>query len=165
MIINFVLLATVAVLMATGVYLFLDRALTKMLMGLLLMGNAINLLILIGGGKPGEPPIWGRSSQPYDATADPLPQAFILTAIVIMMGLSAFILALAYRQHRYRTGDQVQDDREDRFIAQRSPDDPSLAPDHDKSDDPTTGRPTEAGDRFGPDSFEKPVEEDDSGDD
>src|SRR5699024_12310803 len=51
MIINFVLLAAVAVLMAAGVYLFLDRALTKMLMGLLLMGNGINLFILMGGGK------------------------------------------------------------------------------------------------------------------
>lgn len=165
MIINFVLLAAVAVLMAAGVYLFLDRALTKMLMGLLLMGNGTNLFILMGGGKPGEPPIWGRGSLGYEETADPLPQAFILTAIVIMMGFTAFILALAYRQHRYRVGDHVQDDREDQFIAQRSPDDPSLAPDHDKSNDPETGRPTEAGDKFGPDSFEKPVEEDDSGDD
>ena len=82
MIINFVLLATVAVLIATGVYLFLDRALTKMLMGALLMGNGINLLILIGGGGPGAPPIWGRDSIPYAEDADPLPQAFILTAIV-----------------------------------------------------------------------------------
>ncbi|MFC3850494.1 Na(+)/H(+) antiporter subunit C [Corynebacterium hansenii] len=164
MIINFVLLATVAVLIATGVYLFLDRAMTKMLMGALLMGNGINLLILIAG-NPGDPPIWGRGSGAGGETADPLPQAFILTAIVITMGLAAFLLALAYRQHRYRVGDQVQDDREDQFVAMRRPDDPSAAPDHDRSDDPTTGRPTEAGDKFGPDSFEKPVEEDDSGDD
>jgi multicomponent Na+:H+ antiporter subunit C len=164
-IINFVLLATVAVLIATGVYLFLDRALTKMLMGALLMGNGINLLILIGGGGPGAPPIWGRDSIPYAEDADPLPQAFILTAIVITMGVAAFLLALAYRQHRYRVGDHVQDDREDQFVAKRRHDDPSAAPDHDRSDDPTTGRPTEAGDRFGPESFEKPVEEDDSGDD
>lgn len=165
MIINFVLLATAAILIATGVYLFLDRAMTKMLMGALLMGNGINLLILLSGGPAGSPPIWGRDSDHYVGEADPLPQAFILTAIVISMGLSAFLLALAYRQHRYRVGDHVQDDREDRSVARRRPDDPSAAPDHDRSDDPTTGRPTEAGDQFGPDSFEKPVEEDVSGDD
>lgn len=53
MILNFVLLATVGTLIATGVYLFLDRSLTRMLMGLLLMGNGINLLILLGSGSPG----------------------------------------------------------------------------------------------------------------
>ncbi|MEJ5920410.1 MULTISPECIES: Na(+)/H(+) antiporter subunit C [unclassified Corynebacterium] len=165
MIINFVLLATVAILVATGVYLFLDRALTKMLMGLLLMGNGINLLILIGGGAPGAPPIWGRGSTQAETTADPLPQAFILTAIVIMMGMTAFLLALAYRQHRYRISDNVQDDFEDQSVARRSLDDPSAAPDHDRSDDPMTGRHTEAGDQFGPMSFEKPVEEGESHDD
>lgn len=159
MILNFVLLAAVGVLIAAGVYLFLDRALTKMLMGLLLMGNGINLLILLGSDGPGSPPIWGRESLTGDQ-ADSLPQAFILTAIVISMGMTAFLLALAYRQHRYRVGDQVQDDREDRTLALRSIDDPSAAPDHDRSDDPTTGRPTQAGDQFGPESFEKPIESD-----
>lgn len=164
MVLNFALLAAVAVLISCGVYLLLDRALTKMLMGLLLMGNGINLLILLTAGKPGSPPIIGRETTAGDG-ADPLPQAFILTAIVISMAMTAFLLALAYRQHKYRAGDQVQDDREDLSLAQRRADDPSAAPDHDKSDDPTTGRPTEAGDMFGPVSFEKPVEEDDRGDD
>nr|WP_120491727.1 Na(+)/H(+) antiporter subunit C [Corynebacterium lactis] len=160
MILNFVLLTAVGVLIAAGVYLFLDRALTKMLMGLLLMGNGINLLILLGSGGPGSPPIWGRESLTSGQSADPLPQAFILTAIVISMGMTAFLLALAYRQHRYRVGDHVQDDHEDRSLALRRADDPSAAPDHDRSDDPTTGRPTEAGDKFGPESFEKPIEAD-----
>lgn len=157
MILNFVLLATVGTLIATGVYLFLDRSLTRMLMGLLLMGNGINLLILLGSGSPGRPPIWDRESLVSDAQADSLPQAFILTAIVISMGMTAFLLALLYRQHRYHIGDHVQDDHEDRNLALRRASDPSAAPDHDKSDDPTTGRPTEAGDNFGPVSFEKPV--------
>ncbi|MCQ9350761.1 Na(+)/H(+) antiporter subunit C [Corynebacterium sp. 5QC2CO] len=157
MILNFVLLATVGTLVATGVYLFLDRSLTRMLMGLLLMGNGVNLLILLGSGSPGAPPIWDRESLMSDAQADPLPQAFILTAIVISMGMTAFLLALVYRQHRYHIGDNVQDDHEDLSLAQRRANDPTAAPDHDKSDDPTTGRPTEAGDSFGPVSFEKPI--------
>lgn len=165
MIVNFTLLATAAVLVAAGVYLFLDRSITRMLMGLMLMGNGINLLILMTSGPPGKAPIWGRDHALHEGTADPIPQALVLTAIVIMMGTAAFILALAYRQHRHRAGDRVQDDREDRHLARQRPDDPSAAPDHDKSDDPTTGKPTEAGDRFGPESFEKPIEEDDDGDD
>ncbi|MDO4610728.1 Na(+)/H(+) antiporter subunit C [Corynebacterium sp.] len=165
MIVNFTLIALVGILVAAGVYLILDRAITRMLMGLMLMGNGINLLILATSGPPGAAPLWGRGHALYDETADPVPQAFVLTAIVIMMGTAAFILALAYRQHRHRAGDRVQDDREDRHIARRRADDPSAAPDHDRSDDPATGKPTEAGDRFGPDSFEKPVEEDDGDDD
>ncbi|ALA68106.1 Na(+)/H(+) antiporter subunit C [Corynebacterium lactis] len=160
MILNFVLLAAVGVLIAAGVYLFLDRALTRMLMGLLLMGNGINLLILLGSDGPGSPPIWGRNVLGGGQEADSLPQAFILTAIVISMGMTGFLLALAYRQHRYRIGDHVQDDREDRTLALRRLDDPSAAPDHDRSDDPTTGLPTQAGDQFGPVSFEKPIESD-----
>ncbi|MBV7295956.1 Na(+)/H(+) antiporter subunit C [Corynebacterium sp. TAE3-ERU12] len=157
MIINFTLLATAGVLLAAGTYLLLDRAITRMLMGLLLMGNGINVFILATSGPPGKPPIRGHGPNPSAEVADPLPQALILTAIVIMLGLSAFILALAYRQHRYRAGDHIQDDREDRALAARRADDPSLAPDHDRSDDPTTGKPTGAGDQFGPESFEKPL--------
>ena len=97
MILNFVLLATVGTLIATGVYLFLDRSLTRMLMGLLLMGNGINLLILLGSGSPGQPPIWDRESLVSDAQADSLPQAFILTAIVISMGMTAFLCKMTTR--------------------------------------------------------------------
>ncbi|APT91411.1 cation:proton antiporter [Corynebacterium sphenisci DSM 44792] len=161
MIIDFAGLAAVGVLVACGVYLLLDRAITRMLMGLMLLGNGVNLLILLTAGDPGAPPILGRGSLVHDRAADPLPQALILTAIVIMMGMSAFILALAYRQHRYRVGDRIQDDRADRELARRRADDPTAAPDHDKSADPATGRPTDAGDRFGPESFEAPVREGD----
>ena len=127
MILNFVLLATVGVLLAAGVYLFLDRAITRMIMGLLLMSNGVNLLILLGSDGPGSPPIWDRLSLTSPEQADSLPQAFILTAIVISMGMTAFLLALAYRQHRYRSADQVDDDREDRSLALRSLSDPSAA--------------------------------------
>ena len=57
-----------------------------MLLGLLLIGNAINLLILTVGGPSGNPPIRGRTSNGETTTADPLAQGMILTAIVITHG-------------------------------------------------------------------------------
>lgn len=163
MVANLFLLLAAGVLISAGVYLLLERAMTKMLMGLLLMGNGTNLLILTAGGGAGAPPIQGRDSAIVAQDADPLAQAMILTAIVISMAMTSFILALAYRQYRYRTADIVQDDTEDTAVAQRSPT-ADAAPDHDASDDPTTGRPTSSGDTFGLPSFELPIREGDSND-
>ncbi|MEJ5927694.1 Na(+)/H(+) antiporter subunit C [Corynebacterium sp. H128] len=160
MVANFALLVTAAALIACGVFLLLERAITKMLLGLLLMGNGANLLMLTAGGGAGAPPIQGRDSTLAGDNSDPLAQAMILTAIVITMAMTAFILALAYRQYQYRTADILQDDTEDTVVAKR-PATASAAPDHDLSDDPETGRPTQSGDSFGPISFEQPVQEDD----
>lgn len=156
---NLFLLLAAGVLVAAGVYLLLDRAMTKMLLGLLLLGNGANLFLLQSGGSAGSPPIDGRDSEPFGTEiADPLAQAMILTAIVISMALTAFILTLAYRQYRYRTDDIIERDEEDRAIAAR-PKTPAAAPDHDASDDPETGRMSSEGDAFGPRSFEDPVKE------
>lgn len=157
MVANLFLLLASGVLISAGAYLVLDRAMTKMMLGLMLIGNGANLLILQAGGPAGSPPIVGRDSEIYDdAIADPLAQAMILTAIVISMAMTAFILTLAYRQYRYRTADVIEDDVEDAAIAAR-PATASAAPDHDASDDPETGRMTSEGDSFGPRSFEAPV--------
>ncbi|AHI23643.1 Na(+)/H(+) antiporter subunit C [Corynebacterium vitaeruminis] len=162
MIANLSLLLAAGVLVAAGVYLVLDRAMTKMMLGLLLLGNGINLILLLSGGDPGSPPIEGRASALFgDRIADPLAQGMILTAIVISMAMTAFILALAYRQYRYRTEDLIEDDTEDAAIAAR-PRAASAAPDHDASADPDTGRATSQGDDFGPRSFEQPIKEDTS---
>lgn len=156
---NLFLLIGAGVLVATGVYLMLDKALTRMIMGLLLLGNGANLLLLQSGGQAGSPPIIGRMSTLFgERTADPLAQAMILTAIVISMAMVAFMLALAYRQYRYRTDDIIERDEEDRAIAAR-PKTAAAAPDHDASDDPETGRLSSEGDAFGPRSFEDPVKE------
>ncbi|MCQ9343710.1 Na(+)/H(+) antiporter subunit C [Corynebacterium sp. 153RC1] len=160
MVVNFSLLLMAGVLISAGVYLVLDRAMTKMMMGLLLLGNGVNLILLMAGGSPGSPPIKYRDSEIYgEQVADPLAQGMILTAIVISMALTGFILALAYRAYRYRTEDIIEDDTEDAAVAARPPV-ASAAPDHDASDDPTTGRLTDRGDSFGPKSFEAPVSED-----
>jgi multicomponent Na+:H+ antiporter subunit C len=120
-------------LYAAGVYLLLDRSLTRVLLGFLLLGNATNLLLLSTGGPAGLAPILGYS-EPEDMN-DPLPQALILTAIVITFGVSAFVLAMIHRSWRLVHQEVVGTDEEDRRVAARSgtdadeldPDD--LAPD------------------------------------
>ncbi|AWB84684.1 Na(+)/H(+) antiporter subunit C [Corynebacterium liangguodongii] len=155
---NLFLLIASGVLISCGVYLMLDRAMTRMIMGILLLGNGVNLIMLQAGGQAGSPPIIGRTTERYgEKMADPLAQAMILTAIVISMAMSAFLLALAYRQFRYRVDDLIERDEEDRAIAAR-PSTASAQPDHDASDDPHTGRASASGDNFGPRSFEQPVE-------
>lgn len=159
MVANLFLLITSGAMISAGVYLILDRAMTKMLLGLLLVGNGANLLILQAGGPAGNPPIQGQGSGIIgEHTSDTLAQGMILTAIVISMAMTAFILTLAYRQYRYRTADLIEDDVEDTAIAAR-PTTASAQPDHDASDDPETGKTTSHGDSFGPVSFEAPVKE------
>lgn len=104
-------------LTSAGVYLLLERHLTRMLLGLLLIGNAINLLILTVAGPSGNPPVRGRTSAGETTTADPLAQALILTAIVITMGVAAFVLALTYRSYRLNTMEEVTNDPEDARVS------------------------------------------------
>ena len=107
-------------LTSAGVYLLLERNLTRMLLGLLLIGNAVNLLILTVGGPSGNPPVRGRTSDGHTTTADPLAQGLILTAIVITMGIAAFVLALNYRSYRLTTAEEVANDLEDTRLSQLS---------------------------------------------
>ncbi len=85
-------------LYAAGVYLLLDRSLTRVLLGFLLLGNATNVLLLAAGGPAGLAPILGYAEAAE--MSDPLPQALILTAIVISFGLLAFALVLVYRAYQ-----------------------------------------------------------------
>jgi multicomponent Na+:H+ antiporter subunit C len=107
-------------LTSVGVYLLLERGLTRMLLGLLLIGNAVNLLILLVGGPSGNPPVRGRISDGQTGTADPLAQGMILTAIVISMGIAAFVLSLIYRTYRLTTDEAVRNDPEDTRVAKLS---------------------------------------------
>ncbi|MEV0028611.1 Na(+)/H(+) antiporter subunit C [Nocardia sp. NPDC050793] len=120
---NLTLLVLIGVLTACGVYLILERAVSKMLLGMILFGNAVNLLILTVGGPDGEPPI--GDGEDAEGMADPLAQAMVLTAIVITMGLAAFVLSLAYRSYMLTTTDDVQNDPGDAEVAtQRDREDP-----------------------------------------
>lgn len=128
-----VLLIVMAVLYACGVYLLLERSMTRVLLGFLLVGNATNLLIIIMAGKAGLAPIVTDGVTPAQMT-DPLPEALILTAIVITFGVSAFLMALIYRSWRLARADDVQDDADD--IAMRGG---AMIPAGEGSDDPNSG--------------------------
>ena len=103
----------IAVLAGTGTYLVMHRTLTRIVLGLGLLGNAINLLILSSGDGPGVAPIIGQEG---DFT-DPVPQALVLTAIVIGFGVTSFLLAMAYRAWTIHGSDEVEDDIADRLIS------------------------------------------------
>lgn len=105
-------------LTSIGVYLLLERNLTRMLLGLLVVGNVINLVLLAVGGPSGNPPVRGRTSNGETTTADPLAQGMILTAIVISMGIAAFILALTYRSYRLTTAENIGNDPEDTRVSE-----------------------------------------------
>ena len=103
----------VGVLFATGAYSMMHRSLTRIVVGVGLIGNGVNLLLIVAGSRPGVPPIVGRLT----GSTDPIPQALVLTAIVIGFALQAFLLALAWRSWTLDGNDDVEDDIEDRRVA------------------------------------------------
>jgi multicomponent Na+:H+ antiporter subunit C len=114
----------VAVLFAVGTYLMLQRTLTRVIFGIAVMGHGANLLLQLAGGRAGKPPVIDEEAAArivgQDGGAgfvDPLPQALALTAIVITFGLTAYLLAMAYRSWVMHRSDEVEDDVEDRRIA------------------------------------------------
>lgn len=115
--VNLTTIVVASVLIGTGTYLFLSRSLVRALMGFLLMGNGVNLLFIAASGPAGAPPVVGESDQPM---ADPVPQALVLTAIVITLGMTAFVLALAHRGRQLSGRDLVDDDTESARIHARA---------------------------------------------
>jgi multicomponent Na+:H+ antiporter subunit C len=103
------LLAIVAgALYATGTYLMLRRRLAQLIIGLSLLSNGSNVLILAAAGvTPEKPPLITETSFTADQFADPVPQALILTAIVIGFGVLAFALVLAHRVQRSAGSDDI----------------------------------------------------------
>ncbi|MFC8230171.1 Na(+)/H(+) antiporter subunit C [Streptomyces sp. NPDC057287] len=118
MIMSVSLLATAVVLCAVGGILMLTRPLTRILLGAVIAGNGINLLVLSSTGSAGAAPL--LYGAPLRRITDPLPQAIALTAIVITLATTAFLLAMAYRSYQLTGTDEVHDDLEDRRIFLRA---------------------------------------------
>lgn len=87
-------------LFAAGLYLLLHKSFMKLVAGVILFGNACNMFLLIAGGLTRNHPAFVSKSMEavaVDSMADPVPQAFILTAIVIGLGVQAFVIVLLKR--------------------------------------------------------------------
>ena len=117
--VNITLLLIMGALYAAGIYLVLERSLTRVVLGLAMMTNATNILLLATGGYQGLAPLF-NAEIPAEDYSDPLPQAFILTSIVISFSVTAFMLGIIYRSWVLGRQDEVQDDIEDRRVASQS---------------------------------------------
>ncbi|MEU4657554.1 Na(+)/H(+) antiporter subunit C [Streptomyces sp. NPDC023723] len=119
MTVSLALLVTAAVLNAVGGVLLLTRSLTRILLGAVILGNGVNLLVLTSTGSAGDAPLL-YPNVIRNRVTDPLPQAIALTAIVITLATTAFLLSMAYRSHQVTGSDEIHDDTEDRLVALRA---------------------------------------------
>lgn len=134
--ISLILIVIMAVLFGAGVYAMMERSLTRVLIGFMLLGNAVNLLLLIVMGAPGVAPFFDPDHEVAPADmSDPLPQALTLTAIVITFAVTAFLLALIYRSWQLGQADTVEDDEEDVKLRDRTAEDDEAMDDDDHSGD------------------------------
>lgn len=129
-----VTLAVAAALIGIGTYLALQRLLSRVIIGLALLSHGVNLLIMSASSRVGTPPVLSEGADAA-AVSDPLPQALVLTAIVITFGVTAFLLALALRSWLLTGSDAVEDDIEDRRIARRRQEMEPVAVDEDMHED------------------------------
>jgi len=131
---NLTLVLVVVGLVAVGTSLALDRSLVRVLLGMVLIGNGVAVLYLVVSGRAGRAPFVGEDPA---AMSDPLPQAMVLTAIVISLATIGFLLALSYRLWQISGTDDVPDDAEDARIQRLARDD-ETSETYDRSEEPTT---------------------------
>lgn len=87
----------VGILYAVGVYMLLRRSILKFIIGIIFMSNATNLMVFLTAGVVRGKPAFVNAGVHAEIIADPLPQAMVLTAIVIGLGIVVFTLALKYK--------------------------------------------------------------------
>ena len=106
-----ILAILIGVFYASGIYMMLRRSMVKLLIGLILLGNGANMLIfLLGRITQGKPPVIPEMAKMLTASyADPIPQALILTAIVISFGLQAFAIILLKQVYTVIESDDLDD--------------------------------------------------------
>lgn len=99
---NIIYAASIAAIMGCGIYLLLSRHVVRIIFGVALLSAGTNLLIFVAGRlRSTQPPVIESGMQVLDpVAANPLPQALILTAIVIGFALVSFAAALAFKTYR-----------------------------------------------------------------
>lgn len=107
------LVGLIALFFAVSLYLLLSKSIIRMLLGISILSNGVNLVIFTAGRVTAEiPPIVpDGASAPLAGSANPLPQALILTAIVIGFSLFAFLLVLGYRAYQALDADDTDNMR------------------------------------------------------
>jgi multicomponent Na+:H+ antiporter subunit C len=97
--VNSLMAVIIGILFAAGFYLLMRRSIVKVIIGLALLAHAVNLLIFTAAGlrRDAPPVVPAGLAQPEMPIVDPLPQALILTAIVISFGVLAFTVVLIHR--------------------------------------------------------------------
>ncbi|PRD52630.1 Na+/H+ antiporter subunit C [Sphingobacterium gobiense] len=105
------LVLVLGLLYAGGIYLVLRRSMVRLLLGIMLLSNGTNVLIfVIGNITKGSPPVIGSAEKVFqEIYADPIPQALILTAIVISFGLTSFAIVLLKRVYALVDSDDLDD--------------------------------------------------------
>ncbi|GGF70711.1 Na(+)/H(+) antiporter subunit C [Paenibacillus albidus] len=100
-----IMAVAVGILFTIGVYLILSKSLLRIVLGTSLLTHGVHLLLLtMAGLKTGSAPVLGGQGETY---VDPLPQALILTSIVISFGVTAFFFVLAYRAYQTLGTDEM----------------------------------------------------------
>jgi multicomponent Na+:H+ antiporter subunit C len=140
---NLTLVLVTVGLVAAGTALALDRSLVRVLLGMVLIGNGVAVLYLVVSGQAGRAPFVGEAPE---SISDPLPQAMVLTAIVISLATIGFLLALSYRLWQVSGTDDVPDDAEDARIQRLAIEDATSST-YDPSDLSTTTADELAGER------------------
>ena len=130
-------------LYAAALYLMLRRSLAQLIIGLALLTNAANLLIFVVGGlSRARPPLIPEGeTQPIGPIADPLPQALILTAIVIGFGVLAFAMVLAYRANQVVASDDLDNMRTTDYVMTEREEDLTETYDEEQASNPVAAEP------------------------
>ncbi|MGE6606313.1 Na+/H+ antiporter subunit C [Halomonas sp. NPDC076908] len=104
-----IMAVAIGLLYATAIFMMLRRSIVKLVIGLMLLSNAANLLIFTTAGMTrGAPPLIPEGMmRPVGDVADPLPQAVVLTAIVIAFGVLAFAVVLIRRAYEVVKADDL----------------------------------------------------------
>ncbi len=151
---NLFLAIVAGALVSAGVYLMLERSLTRILVGVLLASNGVSVLFLVASGAAGRAPNIGTA--PAEEMSDPLPQAMVLTAIVITLATTAFLLAMGYRSFQLNGHDEVADDVEDSAIRRLAEEDLTSS----SYDEGDGGPPDEVGQGTSDEEGERTIEPD-----
>ena len=100
-----IMMILIGALVTVATYLILSKTIIRVIIGTAILSHAVHLLILtVGGLKKGDVPLLSQSDGPF---TDALPQALILTAIVISFAVTAFLLVLAYRVYKTNGTDDL----------------------------------------------------------